>query len=173
MSIASLRPPSAVYREDQFFAWWVYALLAIAVALVCFIVGWDGPPNPAGVHARTVAPIVILLGLTPLALILVGLLRMTTLVTPLELRVWFGLVPTYRVAVSLATIQKVEVVRYRPFADTKGWGIRVGAGGERVLSARGDRAVRIHLIDGTRLLIGSQRAELLAESIERSRQIGA
>ena len=170
MSIASLRPPSAVYREDQCFAWWVYAILAIAISSVCFIVGWNAPPHPAGVPVRSIAPIAILLGLSPLILILVCLLRMTTLVTPLELRIWFGLVPTYRVAIPLATIQAVEVVRYRPLADTKGWGIRVGPEGERVFSARGDRAVRLLLLDGTRLLVGSQRAELLAETIERARE---
>lgn len=170
MSIATFRPPSAVYREDQFFAWWIYAILAVAMSLVCFIVGWNGPPHPAGVPVRSAAPVAILLVLSPLVLILVCLLRMTTLVTPLEIRIWFGLVPTCRMSISLDSIRSVAVVRYRPLADTKGWGVRVGPDGERVFSARGDRAVRLLLNDGSRLLVGSQRPELLAEAIDRARE---
>ena len=33
MSVATLRPPSAIYREEQNFAWWIYALLALMLAL--------------------------------------------------------------------------------------------------------------------------------------------
>jgi hypothetical protein len=59
-------------------------------------------------------------------------------------------------------------VQYRPIADHGGWGIRSGRDGERALTARGNRGVRLVLADGTRLLIGSQRPEELAETIERA-----
>ena len=99
-------------------------------------------------------------------LLVVGVLRMTTEVTPTDVRVWFGWVPTYRRVVPIAAIRRVEVVSYRPIPDYGGWGIRPGRDGERVLNARGNRGVRLDLTDGSRLLIGSQRPEELALAIE-------
>jgi hypothetical protein len=93
---------------------------------------------------------------------------MTTEVTPTEVRVWFGWVPVYRRVILIIGIQRYQVIEYRPFADYGGWGIRTGRDGERVLSARGNRGVRLELADGSKLLIGSQRCEELAETIERA-----
>jgi hypothetical protein len=172
-SVATLRPPAVIYREEQFFAWWVYLMLGIMAALALLFVGLPHPaaagavagPHPGRLSAL---PAGLVVGLTLPALLVVGVLRMTTEVTPTELRVWFGWVATYRLAVPLATIQRLEVVRYRPLADCRGWGIRSGPDGERVLSARGDRGVRLTLADGSRLLIGSQQPEALARELERA-----
>jgi hypothetical protein len=94
---------------------------------------------------------------------------MTTEVTPSEVRVWYGWVPVYRRAVSIGSVKSHSVVQFRPISDHGGWGILAGRDGERVLTARGNRGVRIELSDGTKLLIGSQRPEELAETIERAR----
>jgi hypothetical protein len=106
------------------------------------------------------------------AVLVVGFLRMTTEVTPTDVRIWFGWVPTYRRMVLLGSIVRLEVVSYRPLADYWGWGIRSGRDGERVLNARGNRGVRLELADGTRLLIGSQRPEELALVLERTMRSG-
>jgi hypothetical protein len=98
------------------------------------------------------------------------MLQMTTEVTATELRVWFGWIPIYRRAIAITNIPRSGVVRYRPILDYGGWGIRIGRDGERVLNARGDRGVRLELADGTKLLIGSQRPEELAETLERARR---
>lgn len=91
---------------------------------------------------------------------------MTTQVMPSDLRVWFGWIPTYRRYVAIGTIRRVEVISFRPIVDHAGWGIRTGGNGERVLTARGHRGVRIELTDGTCLVIGSQRPEELAMTLE-------
>lgn len=173
-SVATLRPPAVIYREEQLFAWWVYLVLGIMAALALVFVGLPQPaaagagaanPRHLGLHAL---PAGLVVGLTLPALLVVGVLRMTTEVTPTELRVWFGWVATYRLAIPAATIQRLEVVRYRPIADCRGWGIRHGPDGERVFSARGDRGVRLTLADGSRVLIGSQHPEALARELERA-----
>ena len=87
------------------------------------------------------------LGLGLLMVVIILLLHMTTEVTPTDLRVWFGWIPTYRRSVLVTTIVRLEVVSYRPVADYWGWGIRSGRDGERVLIARGNRGVRIDLAD--------------------------
>ena len=100
------------------------------------------------------------------------LLHMTTEATPGDLRVWFGWLPTYRRSVPIEAIRSVEVVTYRPIAEYGFWGIRSGRDGERALIARGNRGVRIELTDGSRLLIGSQKPELLAAALDRSMRTG-
>lgn len=173
MSMATtIRPPAALYREEQNFGWWVYALLAAMASVGIVAALWVGPSEPGADPAGPGAeiPLVLAVGLILPSVLVVGVLRMTTEVTPTDLRVWFGWIPTYRRIVAVGDIQSLEVVRYRPIRDCGGWGVRVGRDGERVLNARGDRGVRLQLTDGSRLLIGSQRPDDLARAIEAARQ---
>jgi hypothetical protein len=168
VSIATLRPPAAVYREEQAFAWPIYGLLAVMACSGIALAGLRRPAPPAHVPGPGFGSLGLAASLGIPLVLVVGVLRMTTVVTPGELHVWFGWLPTYRKVVLLGTVQRVEVVRYRPFADFGGWGIRIGRDGERALNARGDRGVRLFLADGTRLLIGSQRPEELARVIAQA-----
>ena len=93
---------------------------------------------------------------------------MTTEATEDVLTVWYGWLPIYRRSVVIADLQSCKVVEYRPIADHCGWGVRSGRDGERVLTARGDRGVRLVFPDGGKLLIGSQRPEELAQVLTRS-----
>ena len=172
--MATLQPAAVVYREEQYFDWRVYALIVAGRGR------WSGRPRLAARqrgHARPPCwPLELALEVSlaspwllalPVVLV-VGLLRMTTEVDPDRpprlVRLGPDLPPGRRRS---ATIRRIEVVSYRPIADYGGWGIRSGRDGERVLNARGNRGVRLELADGTRLLIGSQRPEELAETIER------
>jgi hypothetical protein len=170
VAVASFLPPAVVYREEQNFEWWVYALLAMCEVSICaglIAVERQGREPMAGTHLSALALSLFgLLGLGIPTLLAAGFLRMTTEVTPSDLRVWFGWIPTYRRFVSIGMIRRVEVASFRPLADHAGWGIRTGRNGERVLTARGHRGVRIELIDGSCLIIGSQRPEDLALAIE-------
>jgi hypothetical protein len=172
VSIATFHPPAVVYREEQSFAWWIYALLALMGVLAWVAPAWGHPvgANPAvGGHRWGIEiPLALAIGLTLPSVLVVGVLRMTTEVTPTDVRVWFGWIPTYRHMVALGTIERIEVVRYRPLADYGFWGVRIGRDGERVLNARGNRGVRLYLSDGSRLLIGSQRPEVLAVALEKA-----
>ncbi|GAC1472558.1 MAG: hypothetical protein NVSMB9_19890 [Isosphaeraceae bacterium] len=177
MSVASLQPPAVVYHEEQNFDWKVYALAVLIEALMGLQFVWlfqgggaQVASGPLGV-STTALTAVFALSLPPL--VILGLLRMTTEVTPTDLRVWFGWVPTYRRFYGIDAIKRIEVVTYRPLMDYGGWGIRIGRDGERVLNARGNRGVRLELTDGTRLLIGSQSPETLATAIERAMRPGS
>lgn len=166
MSTATAIPgPVAVYREEQLFGWWVYALMALMVAIACVFYAIRPEADPA---RRDPATLAILVGLTLPAVFTLGVLRMTTEVTALRVEVWFGWIPTYRRVLDAGAVRRVEVVTYRPWADCGGWGIRTGRDGERVLNARGDRGVRLHMADGSRFLLGSQTPESLAAAIERA-----
>lgn len=160
---------SAVYREEQRFGWWLYALVAILLGLgwAFLVMRHDGPEQGGQIDdGRFEFSMGVTLGIVIPGALVIGVLRMTTEVRPTHINIWFGWVPTYRREFSVAAIRSVEVIRFRPIIEHRGWGIRTGPGGERVLSARGDQGVRLTFEDGTRLVIGSQRPEPLAAAID-------
>jgi hypothetical protein len=167
LSVAAIQPPAAIYREEQRFGWWVYALLVVMIGMAWAIFEGRGMVRP-GIFGQRAQQLFLAVsaGMALPIVFTLGVLRMTTVVTPSDVRVWFGFFPTYKRSMSMASIARVEVVQYRPIADCGGWGIRVGRDGEKVLNARGNRGVRFHLIDGSRVLIGSQRPEELALAVE-------
>lgn len=174
MSVAAIQPPSAIYREEQNFAWWLYALLGLMVALLALIISQRpdlGVGPAAGARSWGVqVPIYLLVGLVLPPVMLFGVLHMTTEVAAGACCVSFGWIPTFRRTVPLNQVRRVEVVQYQAIRDHGFWGVRRAADGECVYTARGDRAVRLHLRDGARVLIGSQRPEELAAVIERELQ---
>jgi len=93
------------------------------------------------------------------------LLRLTTAVTPRELTVRYGFL--YSTRVPLSDIARAEAIGYRPVRDYGGWGIR-GSRRNRALNARGDRGVLLTRLDGSTLLIGSQRPRELLEALARA-----
>jgi hypothetical protein len=176
VAVASFQTAAVVYREEQNFDWRVYAAVVLAEVVVTLTLYWlylkgFDPAAAVGLPGLAMS-LGAAAGLGAPLLLVVGLLRMTTEVTPTDIRVWFGWVPTYRRFVPVGSVSKVTVVSYRPLADYGGWGIHSGRDGERALIARGNRGVRLELADGTRLLIGSQKPETLAEAIERASHPG-
>lgn len=163
-SVAAISGPSAVYREDQLFAWWTYSLLAASTVMSAIFLakrpgllsGGEGLGATLAVAAGFLLPV----------LLAVTVLRMTVVVTPAEVVVWFGWIPSYRRRVPIGSVVSARAVTYRPLVDCGGWGIRTGRDGERVLNANGNRGVRLTLTDGSSLLIGSQSPDALAASIE-------
>jgi hypothetical protein len=160
-SLVTLQPAAVLYHEEQYFDWRIYSFIALGEILTGF-----------GLSRGRVLSLEfglgLALGLALLMVVIIFLLHMTTEVTPTNLRVWFGWIPTYRRVLPIDTVRCVEVVTYRPIVDYGFWGIRSGRDGERALIARGNRGVRLELTDGSKLLIGSQKPELLAAAIDRS-----
>lgn len=70
--------------------------------------------------------------------------------------------------VPLAIIRSAAPVRYDPASEYGGYGIRSGARGLAYI-AQGNRGVQLELQDGSKLLIGSQRPEDLAQKIMQFR----
>lgn len=66
--------------------------------------------------------------------------------------------------IGVAEIRRCEPVSYRPLRDYGGWGIRYGMGG-KAYNISGNRGVQLELINGRRILIGSQKPEELAAAI--------
>jgi hypothetical protein len=158
-SVATLQPAAAVFREEQYFDWRVHALSAVVGLLTGLALVRER------VRSLEVA-VGLLIGVALLVFLIVFLLQMTTEVTPTDLRIRFGWAPGNPRFVAISAIRRVEVVTYRPIADYGFWGIRASRDGERAYIARGNRGVRIELNDGSRYLVGSQRAEALATALD-------
>ena len=66
-------------------------------------------------------------------------------------------------------IAAAEVVTYKPIGDYLGWGIRWGRPGKgRAYTVRGNKGLQLELINGKRILIGTQQAEELREALEKT-----
>ncbi len=172
MSVVLSRPPSALYREEQNFEWWLYVCLLLVVVLATISLklpsDWREPGAPVPFRWPTLqAPVSFVLGLGLPTFLVICVLHMTTEVGPEACCVSFGWIPTYHHVIMIAEIERVEIVTYHAVRQHWFWGIRTTRDGERVLTARGDRAVRLRLIDGTSILIGTQRPEDLAAVLKR------
>lgn len=62
-------------------------------------------------------------------------------------------------------VVRLESVQYQPLLEFGGWGIRWGKDGKKAWTARGNRAVVLHLDDGTRLYVSSDSPRRLEERI--------
>ena len=164
-SVVTLQPAAVVFREEQYFDWRIYALIALVEML-----------TGAGALARARLVARLRTGVRDRNGALDGrdhlasahdhrgdAERSSSLVR---------LAPHLSAIVPIESIRSVEVVTYRPIADYGFWGIRSGRDGERALIARGNRGVRLELTDGSKLLIGSQKPELLAAALDRSLRTG-
>jgi hypothetical protein len=153
-----------VFREEQYFDWRIYTLVG-SVELLTGL----GLLQRTDWRGDLLFGLVVGIGLGIFLALFV--LHMTTEVTPVTVRVWFGWIPVYRRELPVEDVRRVEIVTFRPFADYA-WGIRPGRDGERALIARGNRGVRIELAGGSFLVIGSQRPEELATALENALRPG-
>jgi hypothetical protein len=68
--------------------------------------------------------------------------------------------------IPLAKLKDMKYVRtYSPIKDYGGWGIRYGLKG-KAYNVSGNRGVQLELLNGERILIGSQKPEELAVAID-------
>ena len=106
----------------------------------------------------------LLMGVVLLILLSTLTLRQVTSVADDGVTLRFGFL--YRTRVPFAEIARAEAVTYRPVHDYGGWGIR-GFGRRRALNMRGNEGVLLTRVDGSTLLIGSQRPRELLAALAR------
>ena len=67
--------------------------------------------------------------------------------------------------ISWEEIASAEVRKYKPIGEFGGWGVRVGTRG-RAYNVKGNMGLQLVLVSGTRILIGTQKPEQLAEVLD-------
>lgn len=81
-----------------------------------------------------------------------------------EMKVGLGTAAAISKRIRYQDILQTESVRYSPLREFGGWGVRF-RGTKRAWTARGNRAVVLHLVDGIRLYVGSDHPYALEERI--------
>lgn len=122
------------------------------------LAGWD-TDLAFGVRALIAAAVV--LGGVILQLVTGGV---TVQVGETDIGIHLGSVRLFHTSVPFEEIIALESVVYRPIREFGGWGMR-GFGKRRAWTARGNRAVKLTLVGGRELLIGSDHPQKLEERI--------
>jgi hypothetical protein len=73
--------------------------------------------------------------------------------------------PLLQRTIPLTEIVKAEARTYAPLREYGGWGIRVGWSGRKAYNISGNDGVELTLRDGSKIMIGSQRSQELAQAI--------
>jgi hypothetical protein len=168
-----------MFSEDQRFRqkWlWVLLLLTVVMMVVLFAYGfvlqliigqpWGSRPltNAALITVGLIS-IIVSSGLS----YLFYTLRLITEVRQDALYIRFY--PLTRKRIAYEDIVSCEVREYRPIREYGGWGIRYGKTG-MAYNVSGTRGVQLEMSSGKSLLIGSQRAEELAQAIRKNIERG-
>lgn len=85
-------------------------------------------------------------------------------------RVELHFYPVWRKTISLDQVKQCEARTYSPLKEYGGWGIKYGFKNGWAYNIMGNQGVQLILNDGKRILIGSQQASVLADSINSRRR---
>ena len=157
------------FREEQVFRqWWIWLLIGLVAALQWWgfvqqiVLGQPWGDNPAPDWMMVLLWLLIGIGL-PLFFVY---LKLVITVTDEAIVIHYR--PLTRRTIQIADVAHVEARTYSPLREYGGWGIR-GMGSKRAYNVSGDRGVELTLEDGRKVLIGSQRADALADAIAAAR----
>ncbi len=159
--------PSPIYREVQKLrqVWiWVFVLAITGLQWVTaaeqFLLHRPFGTNPMSDILTLIFWLIFGIGLP-------ALLFFSQLIT--EVRddgIYFRFSPFHRTfrRIAFTEIKQCKVRTYHPIREYGGWGIRIRCKA-KAYNVSGDRGLQIELLNGDRLLIGSQRAEELYRAI--------
>ena len=157
------------YEERSGWPWWAH--LAFSVTFVAAVVPFlelaqgkvwgQGDAMPIWV-----AILCLCLGFGLPAAIYSFLGQLRVRVTDDGVEATWGISEVIRKTIPFREIRRAEAVTYSPLGEFGGWGIRAGMGGKRAWTVRGNRAVRLHLLDGTFFYLGSRRPGRLLSWIQ-------
>jgi hypothetical protein len=161
---------SVVFREVQRFGLWlrlgVVLAMAFAVGLDCFAL-WDTLSRQQKPEVVAIVLLILFGILLPIALaILMVVLRLETEIRSDGIYIrFFPLHIDYK-RFAPKDLDECYARQYKPLREYGGWGIRYGLGGKgKAYNVSGNKGVQLIFKNGKKLLIGSQRADQLADAI--------
>jgi hypothetical protein len=171
------RDTQQLFHEVQEFRGWLKALLVYPGSFALIVVFGFAMYRQLGrgvPFGREPMPDALLWFLGP-CMVLLGLFLIflfTTMRLVITVRsdgLYIRYVPFVNRKIEFQSIERCEARTYNPIREYGGWGIRGGRSG-RAFNVKGNRGVQLHLKGGsggrsTRLMLGSQRADELAEVI--------
>lgn len=163
-------PEMIAFREVQRFRQWWLWLIILAVPGVCLygIIQQIVFDRPFGNDPLSDGGLLTVAGVFGGGLpLLFYAVNLTVEVRPngLHLRYFPFHLRFHRIAFD--TITRAEARTYSALREFGGWGIRWGKEG-KAYTVSGDRGVQLEFRNGRKLLIGSKRAEELAQALEKA-----
>ncbi len=156
----------AVYEERSGWPWWVHTLIlltsvAAVIPLIQLAAGNIGAePGATPVWAAALSMLVGI-GIPTGVYSLMGQLR--TSITEEHIDIRWGYLEVIKKKIPHGDVEKAETVTYSPLAEFGGWGIRVGGKQKKAWTVRGNRALLLHLRDGTKFYLGSEKPERMLQ----------
>ena len=162
-----------LYKETSRWSWWVTLLFGITFLPAVIALQQLASGNVGGGDGAMPGWTVVLLlslgfGLPGAIYAFMGELRVQVKERVLDLR--WGYLEVIRKEISFQDVARAEAVTYSPIRDFGGWGIRYGTKGKRGWTVKGNQALVLHLVDGTRFYVGSDRPERLLQWVESARK---
>lgn len=155
------------HEEQRFNQWWIWLIIGIAVVIQwwAFVqqIFLERPfgTNPASDWLLTIFWLLFGIGLPLFFLYLKLIVEVTNEAVEIRFR------PISKRTIPIGDIVHVEARTYSPLREYGGWGVR-GAGNNKAYNVSGNRGVQLRLQNGQAVMIGSQRADELAEIIEEA-----
>ena len=166
-------PTVEFHEQQQFRQPWVWLLLLIITVCVSgmFVHGFytqlylgqawgDRPMSDTALLISATISILIMAGIA----LLFYTLKLVTIVGPEGIHIRFF--PLRRRIIPFDNIVSCKARTYKPIREYGGWGIRFSRKG-RAYNVSGNRGVQLELTEAMPLLIGSQKAEQLADAINK------
>jgi len=169
----------AIFEEEQQFRQiWIWIIMLSSSLLMLAILGFGLYQQlylgkPFGNKPMSNEGLVIVTCLASLVIIGIPVLfyKMTLAVRVDSQYLYINFLPLRRKQILLRDIARWEARTYRPLRDFGGWGLKYSFKEKCwAYNVSGDRGVQLELTNGKRLLIGSQRAEALAEAIKQAKR---
>jgi hypothetical protein len=159
-----------IFAEKQKFRqWWVILILLgfntlIAYAIISqFFMGKPFGQNPMGNLGLIVTAVFVLL-----LSLLIFVVRMETQISSEGIQVRFFPFHLKFKKFSWDEISRCYVREYAPIGEFGGWGLRWGLFGQgNAWNVAGNRGLQMEFKNGKKLLIGTQKPDLMIEALEK------
>jgi hypothetical protein len=154
-------------EEQRFNQWWLYLLLAIPlISLVLpFMFNSDDYVNG---NKETLTGIIISLVVMIFATLLILSIRLRTKIDEKGIYYQFYPINFNEKFKPWSDISNCYVRKYNPLIEYGGWGYRSGfvRGKGKALNIRGNLGIQLELKNGKKLLLGTQKEELVRRTLE-------
>ena len=166
------------FKEEQYFSnfwFWVFLTLVFTIALAPTVVAIYSEVVLGKVEGETPSSVtslsIILVILVIIYIFVILMFKKMRLITEVRSNGIYYCFPPFILKereFKIDEIKRFEIRKYQPIREYGGWGIRYGMGKSgRALNVKGNIGLQLFLIDGKKVLFGTQRSEALLRAINK------
>lgn len=163
-----------VFKEEQKFnQWWIQLVNLLLLGLLIYLCfTWYIKKDEADdIGAPGVLIQLIVIGTIVLDLILLYLIKLRTAIDEIGVHYQFFPFQLTKKTIRWAEIQECHTRIYKPLKEYGGWGYRTKFGKGKAYNVKGNMGIEIVLLNGKKILIGTQKMMEAEEVINRHKDI--